>query len=113
VSVRIGQPSISHDKLDLFAKFHRYGHDMKGWPADAGHDLDLFVRNPWPTEEWTYYAGERLLAVGYVDALRDGLSAIYFYWDPEERQRSLGTFNVLSLIDAARQRGVPHVYLGY
>jgi arginine-tRNA-protein transferase len=73
----------------------------------------VFLRNPWDTEEWTYYLGERLMAVGYVDVLSEGLSAIYFFWDPGERHRSLGTFNILSLIASARHRGLPHVYLGY
>ena len=41
------------------------------------------------------------------------MSAIYFYWDPDERSRSLGTFNVLSLIERARTMAVPHVFLGY
>jgi Arginine-tRNA-protein transferase, C terminus len=30
-----------------------------------------------------------------------------------ERARSLGTFNILSLLAAARERELPHVYLGY
>jgi arginine-tRNA-protein transferase len=51
--------------------------------------------------------------VGYVDALPGALSAIYFYYDPDERRRSLGTFNVLSVLAAAAARGVPYVYLGY
>jgi arginine-tRNA-protein transferase len=42
-----------------------------------------------------------------------GLSAIYFYYDPDERRRSLGTWNVLCLIDEAARRGLPYVYLGY
>jgi arginine-tRNA-protein transferase len=48
-----------------------------------------------------------------VDALPLGLSAIYFFHDPSERRRSLGTFNVLSLLAAAEVRRVPHEYLGY
>jgi arginine-tRNA-protein transferase len=54
-----------------------------------------------------------LIGVGYVDALPGGLSAIYFYYDPGERHRSLGTYNVLSILASARARNLPHVYLGY
>ena len=91
--------------------------EAKGWPSHAGETADdyveSFVDNPFPTQEWCYYLGQRLVGVGYVDQLPEGLSAIYFYYDPDERDRSLGTFNVLSILAAARALNVPHVYLGY
>ena len=34
VTVRIGAPAVSPDRLDLWTKFHRHGHRTKGWPAD-------------------------------------------------------------------------------
>jgi leucyl-tRNA---protein transferase len=113
VTLRIGEPSASRGKRELWARFHEHGQRAKGWPAVQSTDLKPFIENPFPTEEWSYYLADRLIAVGYVDALADALSAIYFYYDPAERHRSLGTFNILSLIEAARQRGLPHVYLGY
>jgi leucyl-tRNA---protein transferase len=113
VSVRVGAPSLSRDRLDLWARFHRHGHETKGWPAETEGDPGLLLENPFRTEEWTYYAGNRLIAVGYVDALPEALSAIYCYYDPAERARSLGTFNILSLLAAARERELAHVYLGY
>lgn len=113
VAVRIGQPSVSDEKQQLFAKFHRHGHETKGWPLDAEQGIRVFTLNPFRTEEWSYFVGERLVGVGYVDALSQGLSAIYFYWDPAEARRSLGTFNILTMIEAARSRQLPHVYLGY
>src|SRR5688500_10534388 len=76
VTIRVGPPSASRERLDLFERFQQHGHETKGWPAEAGHGLELFVDNPFPTEEWSYYVGERLVAVGYVDAVADGLSAI-------------------------------------
>ena len=112
VTLRIGSPSVSPAKLDLFARFQQHGHEAKGWPAD-NNSLGLMLANPFPTEEWCYYLDDRLVGVGYVDALPEGLSAIYFYYDPAERHRSLGTYNVLSLLASTRERGVPHVYLGY
>ena len=113
VTLRISAPSLSPDRLDLWARFHRHGHETKGWPADAGDDPGMLLQNPFRTEEWTYYLGDRLIAVGYVDALSEALSAIYCYYDPGEGARSLGTFNILSILAAARERGLPYVYLGY
>ena len=51
--------------------------------------------------------------MAYVDALPEALSAIYCYDPPTEGARSLGTFNILSLLASAHQRGLLHVYLGY
>ncbi len=54
-----------------------------------------------------------LLAVCLLDWLSDGPSAVYSFFDPEQSRRSLGTFVVLWLIEAAREAGAAHVYLGY
>jgi leucyl-tRNA---protein transferase len=113
VTVRIGSPVISPERLALWETFHRHGEQAKGWPPDAAASPEVMLRNPFPIEEWDYYAGERLIAVGYVDPLPQALSAIYFYWAPDERSRSLGTFNILSLLGVARERHLAHVYLGY
>ena len=113
VTVRIGAPSLSQDRLDLWARFHRHGHEVKGWPPEASGGPGGLLENPFPIEEWTYYVGNRLIGVAYADALPEGLSAIYCYYDPTERARSLGTFNILSLLASARERRLPHVYLGY
>jgi arginyl-tRNA--protein-N-Asp/Glu arginylyltransferase len=113
VALRIGTPIVTADRLDLFRRFHEWKHEAQGWPAAGGDNLDVFLENPFPTEEWTYYADGRLIAVGYVDALPAGLSAIYFFWDPHERRRSLGTFNIVTMLRTAAERRLPHVYLGY
>ena len=111
--VEVGAPVLSNDRLDLWARFHHHGHETKGWPADAGDDPGLLLENPFPTEEWAYYVGQRLIAVAYVDVLPEAVSAIYCYYDPTEKARSLGTFNILSMLVAARERRLTHVYLGY
>ena len=57
----------------------------------------------------------KLVAVAAFDQLEHGISAIYTFFDTDEslNKRSLGTFAVLKLIELARQKGLPHVYLGY
>ncbi len=115
VTLRIGTPIITPERLKLFFRFHEHGHRTKEWPAPEREEsaLDLFVLNPFPTEEWSYWINDQLVGVGYVDGLPEGLSAIYFFHDPDHHRRSLGTFHILNVIEAARQRQLPHVYLGY
>jgi leucyl-tRNA---protein transferase len=54
-----------------------------------------------------------LLAVTLVDVLSDGLSMVYSFFDPDEADRSLGTFMILDHIARARRMGLDYVYLGY
>jgi leucyl-tRNA---protein transferase len=117
VRLRIGTPAVTREKVALFERFQAERSESRGWsPYDAGDAEDLvrrLVSNPLPTQEWRYYLGDILVGVGYVDELSGGLSAIYFARDPALRDRSLGTWNVLSLIDRASMLGLPYVYLGY
>jgi arginine-tRNA-protein transferase len=132
VTLQIGKPSVNRAKLALYDRYHAYQSESKGWPQhpakDAASYVDAFVQHPFPVEEWCYYLGERLVGVGYVDYLLPtpsrqsirsglsaaaGLSAIYFFYDPDERPRSLGIWNVLCLIEEAVRRRLPYVYLGY
>ena len=117
VHLQIGEPRINRAKLQLYDRYHAYQTHHKGWPQHPAKDsdsyADSFVINPFPVEEWSYYLDRKLIGVGYVDPLPAGLSAIYFFYDPEERHRSLGTWNVLQILGQARARRLPHVYLGY
>lgn len=117
VEMRMGEPSVNDEKLDLYDRFHEFQVGNKGWPEHAPKEetsyVESFVVSPIPAMEMSYYLNGRLVGVGYVDLLPRALSAIYFFYEPAQRRRSLGTFNVLSILEQARQRGIPHVYLGY
>ncbi|QJW93463.1 arginyltransferase [Frigoriglobus tundricola] len=117
VRLVIGEPDVTAEKLELYDRFHAFQAEHVGWPShgpkDAAGYAESFVDNPFDTQEWCYYLGDRLVGVGYVDRLPAGLSAIYFFHDPDERQRSLGTYNVLSVLRGAAAWELPHVYLGY
>ena len=114
VTVQVGAPTLSPDRLDLWARFHRHGHETKGWPDQKWETIPACCsRIPSAPRNGPTMLANRLIAVAYVDALPEALSAIYRYYDPTEAARSPGTFNILSLLAAARERGLPHVYLGY
>ena len=115
--LEIADPVAEPAQLDLYRRYHAHQEQAKQWPSRQDESKaeyrESFVDNPFPTREWRYYLGESLVGVGYVDPLPVGPSAITFIHDPAHRGRSLGTYNVLALIDHARGLGQPHVYLGY
>jgi arginine-tRNA-protein transferase len=117
VELSIGEPTIDAGSFGLYRQYHHFQHLRKHWPApDDIHPLiyiDLFVSNPFPAEQWTYRIDSTLVAIGYVDCLHDALSAIYFFYDPEQSRRGLGTYNILMLIDEAKRRNLPYLHLGY
>lgn len=103
--------------LDLYNRYHREQHRLRAW---EDHDEDppevfqeAFLENPLPTEQWEYRLEGRLVGVGYVDVLPEALSAIYFVYDHESLDRSPGTWNILRLLERAKDQRCRHVYLGY
>jgi leucyl-tRNA---protein transferase len=55
----------------------------------------------------------RLVAASLIDRLARGFSAVYTFFDPDQPQRSLGSYAILWMVEEARRHGLGHVYLGY
>lgn len=58
-------------------------------------------------------ADGKLAGAVLYDAVNDGASAIYSWFDPQATGRSLGVFLILSLLEKVRAQGKAYLYLGY
>lgn len=59
-------------------------------------------------------AGEdRLIACALTDRQPDGVSMVYSFFDPEEHNRSLGSYMILDHVAWTKELGLDYVYLGY
>jgi arginyl-tRNA--protein-N-Asp/Glu arginylyltransferase len=115
LTAEIGPPHASIEQFRLFQRYVRTRHaegemaemsyaDYRGMIEETSVDTRLAqFRDP---------RGE-LVAVCLIDALGDGLSAVYSFFDVDRTDRSLGTYVILWLVRRSRIEGLPYTYLGY
>lgn len=99
--------------LALFGLHQQDWHERD--PADVVSEMDALLE-PSPVETLVFRyrdAAGRLIAAGLCDVSELSLSSVYFFFDPAESARSLGTFGALWEIEYARRHHIPYYYLGY
>ena len=103
------------EQFRLFQRYQRLRHVDGDMAAMTFGDYQAMVEDsPVPTKMVELRdVGGILYGTGLYDPLDDGLSAVYSFFSPEADKRSLGTMLVLWLVDEARRRRLPYVYLGY
>jgi arginine-tRNA-protein transferase len=115
----VGTPHVDDERLALYARWHAVRESARGWEPNGQtrerYALEFAFPHPCAREAAFYddSEGGRLVGVGLFDSTPRSLSAAFFFHDPEYARFSLGTANILSLIEDARASGRPHVYLGY
>jgi arginyl-tRNA--protein-N-Asp/Glu arginylyltransferase len=115
----VSHPTVDDARLALYARWHASRERARGWDANPQtrerYALELGFPHPCAQEAAFYddEAAGALVGVGLYDATPRALSAAFFYYDPEYARLSLGTANVVGLIEDARASGRTHVYLGY
>ena len=124
----IGTPATASPSSDQYSLFRRYldARHAEGGMADMSVlDYAMMVgeshvatnvyeyRLRGPDSGITGRGQGPLVATALTDVLADGLSMVYSFYDPEEADRSLGTYMILDHLQRARKMGLPYVYLGY
>lgn len=60
-----------------------------------------------------YRVNGQLIAVGVVDILPNYVSSKYFFWEPEYRKLSLGTYSALKEAQLAYSEGIKYYCMGF
>ena len=113
----IQQPSMSRSHLELFEKYHLFMKEKKGWSHTASTAQSYYSsfvdgHNDFGYEI-LYYMDDKLIGVDLIDILEDGISSIYFYYDHDYTQYSLGKLSLYYQIMLAKQNQKKWIYLGY
>lgn len=115
LAVRVAEPQASLEQFRLFQRYQRSRHTDSDMASMTYGDFRAMIEDSPVASRLIELRDQRGVFLGacLLDLLDDGLSAVYSFYDPEQRRRSLGTLLVLALVEAARARGLPYAYLGY
>jgi arginine-tRNA-protein transferase len=113
----VAAPSATKLHIELYNRYHLWKSRKDGWKyreIDIAEYYENFVAGAHEFgKEVLYFIDGRLAGVDLVDIVEDGLSAVYFYYDPDFSRYSLGTYSLIYQIEAARMMGLRYIYLGY
>lgn len=117
VEAYIQTPVLTKEHLDLFELYHLHMKDKKDWKYEKttpDHYYNSFVAGHEDFGyEILYYHEKKLIGVDLIDILEDGISSIYFYYDPDYAHLSLGKYSLLKQIAHAKEINKKWIYLGY
>jgi leucyl-tRNA---protein transferase len=117
IRIIVQSPTVTEEHVALYNAYHSDMHQRRGWPLQTTTCDDyygFFVDGEFEfSREFLYLQGDRLIGIGLVDMTDRVQSSLYFVHHPEWRDRSPGTFSVLSEIEAGQAAGREYLYLGY
>lgn len=108
-----GQLTLDH--YDMFQRYLGFRHEDGQMASMSFEEFSAMILNSPIETRLTEYrdSDDRLMGCILVDRQRDGLSAVYSFFQPDQTKRSLGSFMIVDLIDRCKEIGLPYVYLGY
>jgi arginine-tRNA-protein transferase len=116
--ILIRKPTLTQEHLNLYEKYHRFMENKKGWKhyslsPNSYHELYVSGAMEFG-KEVLYFVDDKLVGVDLIDIIQnDGISSIYFFYDPDFAHLSLGRFSLYQQILIAKNYKLDWIYLGY
>ncbi len=115
--ILIQSPTLSIEHIELYNKYHSWKAKKDNWQHHNINEKEYyenFVKGAHNFGyEVLYFRDKKLIGVDLIDIVEDGISSIYFFYDPDFAQLSLGTYSLIYQIQLARELKKRWIYLGY
>jgi arginine-tRNA-protein transferase len=107
-------PDYRDEHFELYARYQKARHPGGGMDDPTPEEYIRFLASDWcETRFIEFRLDHKPIAVAVTDRLNNALSAVYTFFDPALRRRSLGTYAILQQIEMTRELACDWLYLGY
>ncbi len=111
-------PTATDPQYDLFKRYITSRHPNGGMSdMDSDDFTSMIEETNVDSKLIEYYSkkngGLELVSFSLVDILDDGISMVYSVFDPDFKERSLGTYMIIDHNRLALELALDYVYLGY
>ena len=115
LTAKVIPASASREQFDLLRLYLDHRHEDGGMADMTSLDyIEMVEESAIDTHLVEYRdSDDKLIACLLADRMPDGLSMVYSFFNPLEKQRSLGSYIILDQIARAKENKFPFVYLGY
>jgi arginine-tRNA-protein transferase len=114
IQIRPLPPIFQDEHFELYRRYLAHRHPGGGMESAEPEDYLGFLTAEWSRTRFAEFRrNDQLLAIAVFDIVRDGLSAVYTFFDPKQEPLALGRHAVLWEIEEARRMGLNYLYLGY
>jgi arginine-tRNA-protein transferase len=107
-------PVFAEEHFNLYCRYLASRHKDGNMDNPTVDDYMQFLTSSWSkTVFYEFRLKKQLLILAVVDYLENGLSAVYTFFEPNERARSLGVYGILWEIEEVKRLNLKWLYLGY
>jgi arginine-tRNA-protein transferase len=115
--VVVQKPTVTDAHIELYNKYHKWKEGKDSWKfrkITPSEYYENFAEGAYNFgKEVLYFVDKKLVGVDLIDITDDGISSIYFFYDPDFAHLSLGVFSLLKQIEFAKLLNKKWIYLGY
>jgi arginine-tRNA-protein transferase len=111
--VKIHHDGFRDEYLPLYQRYLESRHDSKDFEG-----VEKFLVADWCDIQFIEFYStsngiEELIGVAVIDAVKSGFSAVYTFFEPDEKSRGLGVYAILWQIEYAQKQELEYVYPGF